>query len=42
MEIAAGPRGLYFEQFEVGQRIITAARTITEGDVVTFAGLTGD
>ncbi len=42
MDIAAGPRGLYFEQFEVGQRIITAARTITEGDVVTFAGLTGD
>jgi len=36
------PRGLYFDEFEAGQRIITAARTITEGDVVSFAGLTGD
>lgn len=36
------PRGLYFEEFETGQSIITAARTITESDVVSFAGLTGD
>jgi 3-hydroxybutyryl-CoA dehydratase len=36
------PRGLYFEEFEIGQEIITAGRTITEGDVVTFAGLSGD
>ena len=35
-------RGYYFEEFSVGQRIITAARTVTEGDVVTFAGLSGD
>lgn len=35
-------RGLYFEQFEPGLRLVTAARTITEGDVVTFAGLSGD
>ena len=36
------PRGLYFEEFETGQSIITAARTVTESDVVSFAGLTGD
>lgn len=35
-------RGLYFEEFFVGQRLITAARTVTESDVVTFAGLSGD
>lgn len=35
-------RGLYFEEFALGQRITTAARTVTEGDVVTFAGLSGD
>lgn len=35
-------RGLYFEQFTVGQEIVTAARTITETDVVNFAGLSGD
>lgn len=36
------PRGLYFEQFEVGQELATAARTITETDLVNFAGLSGD
>jgi acyl dehydratase len=35
-------RGMYFEEFEVGQRILTAGRTVTETDVVTFAGLSGD
>jgi 3-hydroxybutyryl-CoA dehydratase len=35
-------RGLYFEEFESGQKIISAGRTITESDVVTFAGLSGD
>jgi len=35
-------RGLYYEDFEVGVPHITAARTITEADVVTFAGLSGD
>lgn len=35
-------RGRYFEDFEVGQRILTAGRTITESDIVTFAGLSGD
>ena len=36
------PRGMYFEEFEVGQEIQTAARTITETDIVNFAGLSGD
>ncbi|MFL7840519.1 MAG: MaoC/PaaZ C-terminal domain-containing protein [Candidatus Promineifilaceae bacterium] len=36
------PRGLYFEEFELSQKLATAGRTITEGDIVTFAGLSGD
>lgn len=36
------PRGMYFEDFEIGNRVTTAARTITEGDIVAFAGLSGD
>jgi len=36
------PRGLYFEEFEVGYEIVSAARTITETDIVSFAALTGD
>jgi 3-hydroxybutyryl-CoA dehydratase len=36
------PRGLYFEEFEVGYEIVSAARTITEADIVNFAALTGD
>jgi acyl dehydratase len=35
-------RGLYLDEFTVGQRWVTAARTITETDLVTFAGLSGD
>ncbi len=37
-----GPRGMYFEDFQVGQKILSAGRTVTEADVVGFAGLTGD
>lgn len=35
-------RGMYFEDFQVGKRIITVGRTVTEADVVAFAGLSGD
>ncbi|MBL7161203.1 MAG: MaoC family dehydratase N-terminal domain-containing protein [Anaerolineales bacterium] len=35
-------RGLYFEEFEVSQVYVSAARTITESDIVAFAGLSGD
>jgi len=34
--------GLYFEEFSVGQKIVTVGRTITESDIVTFAGMSGD
>jgi acyl dehydratase len=34
--------GLFFEEFETGQQIVSLGRTITETDVVTFAGLSGD
>ena len=36
------PRGMYFEDFEMGQKIVTAGRTITEADIMAFAGLSGD
>ncbi len=36
------PRGLYFEEFEPGQIYFSSARTITETDIVRFAGLSGD
>lgn len=34
--------GMYFEEFEPGQTVKTVARTITESDIVSFAGLSGD
>jgi acyl dehydratase len=33
---------LYFEDFEIGSEYVTRSRTITEADVVAFAGLSGD
>jgi acyl dehydratase len=33
---------MYFEEFELGQTFVTAGRTVTESDIVTFAGLSGD
>jgi 3-hydroxybutyryl-CoA dehydratase len=36
------PRGKYFEELSLGQKIYTAGRTVTEADVVSFAGLSGD
>ena len=35
-------RGKTFDEFNVGDEFFTASRTITESDVVTFAGLSGD
>lgn len=35
-------RGLYFEEFSVGQKFYSSSRTITESDIVLFAGLSGD
>ena len=42
MSPIAQQRGMWFEEFEVGQRVITPGRTITEGDIVSFAGVSGD
>ncbi len=36
------PRGLYFEDFQLGQQIVSVGRTVTESDIVSFAGLSGD
>jgi 3-hydroxybutyryl-CoA dehydratase len=36
------PNGRYFEEYNLGDTIVTASRTITETDVIQFAGLTGD
>jgi len=38
----AARQGLYFEEFEVGQSVTSAGRTVTEADVMAFAGLSGD
>src|SRR3989339_291722 len=35
-------RGMTFEQFAEGAEFVSAARTVTEADVVAFAGLSGD
>lgn len=35
-------RGLTFDEFEEGARYLSQGRTVTEADVVTFAGLSGD
>lgn len=35
-------RGLYFEEFNVGMSFTSPGRTVTEADIVNFAGLSGD
>ena len=35
-------QGLWFEDFELGQVIWSAGRTVTEADLVLFTGLSGD
>lgn len=35
-------RGRTFDEFEIGEEIVSAARTVTEADVVNFACLSGD
>ena len=42
MTEATRPRGYYFEEFEIGFAAESASRTITETDVMLFAGLSGD
>ena len=38
----ARPQGLFFEEFIIGDQTESVGRTITEADVVNFAGLSGD
>ncbi len=42
MATIARPQGLYFEEFNIGDTIETFGRTVTEADIVNFAGLSGD
>lgn len=41
-EETSRPTGRYFEELSVGDTMVTPARTITETDIVLFAGLSGD
>ena len=34
--------GKYYDDFEVGEEAVSAGRTVTETDIVNFAGITGD
>jgi len=34
--------GWYFEEFALGREVVTVRRTLTESDVATFSGLSGD
>lgn len=36
------PRGLYYEDMELGFKVETAGRTISEADIMAFAGVSGD
>lgn len=40
--IVSAQHGLYFEEFQIGKKILTVTRTITETDIVNFAGISGD
>jgi acyl dehydratase len=42
MSSTSACRGLYFEEFEIGQKMVSPGRTVTESDVVTFSGISGD
>jgi len=42
MSAAKKHRGLYWDDFDVGQEFHSPGRTVTETDVVNFAGLSGD
>jgi acyl dehydratase len=42
MAITYQPRGKYFEDFHVGEELVSPARTITSTDIVNFACISGD
>ena len=35
-------RGMYWEEWNIGAEFESPARTVTEADIVAFAGLSGD
>lgn len=35
-------KGLYYEDFEIGERYVTPGRTLGEADIVNFSAFTGD
>jgi acyl dehydratase len=35
-------RGLYWEEWEIDAEFVSPARTVTEADIVAFAGISGD
>lgn len=42
MTAPSSQQGLYYEDYEIGVKMRTRGRTITEADIVNFAALTGD
>jgi 3-hydroxybutyryl-CoA dehydratase len=36
------PQGRYFEEFHLSDVAVSAGRTVTEADIINFAGLSGD
>src|ERR687884_1850660 len=36
------PSGRYFEEFPIGETLVSGRRAVTEADVAAFAGLSGD
>jgi acyl dehydratase len=42
MQAVTGPARRYFEEIEVGDTYESPGRTITEADIVMFAGVSGD
>ena len=40
--LVSGPRILYFDDIQVGAEYESPGRTVTEADIVLFAGLSGD
>ena len=38
----ARPQGLFFEEFQIGDATESVGRTVTEADIVNFAGISGD
>ncbi len=36
------PKAIYYDDIEVGKQTLSPCRTVTEADIVNFAGLSGD